>query len=232
MTVSEIYTAVRCCIDEEDANPSSLADSTTLGSDSTLMNDIIRNKIPAALRWVTLYAPSDALSGGSSGGGGGSSSTTIDIIQEDSLAATNNTLTPTKTLLRVVRVRGSAWDRAILGDTLIKEDSDEYLQLSDTHGAAATNDRPQAALVNTQTKKVEVWPGTGTFTLTYIRALTASEISNISDSTTVNLPTLVETSFIYYLAYLLCCAYGDGRAKSMFEIATMNLGRTDDKQRQ
>lgn len=241
MTVSDIYTAVRCCIDEEDANASSLANSTTLGSDSTLMNNIIKNKIPAALRWVTLYAPSDALSGGSSGGGGGGGSTTLDIIAEETsggsgdseIQISGNTITPRKTLIRVVRVKGSSWSRAILGDSLISEDSDEYLQLSDTHGAAATNDRPQAALVNTKQKKVEVWPHTNnSFTLTYIRALTASEIDNISDSTNVTLPALVETSFIYYLAYLLCCAYGDGRAKSMFEIATMNLGRTDDKQRQ
>ena len=242
MTVDKICEAVRCCIDEEDANASSLANLTTLGSDSTLMNNIIKNKIPAALRWVTLYAPSDALSGGSSGGGGGGGSTTLDIIAEETsggsgdseIQISGNTITPRKTLVRVVRVKGSSWSRAILGDSLISEDSDEYLQLSDTHGAAATNDRPQAALVNTKQKKVEVWPHTNnSFTLTYIRALTDSDLSGLNVGTTnVNLPDLVETSFIYYLAYLLCCAYGDGRAKSMFEIATMNLGRTDDKQRQ
>lgn len=240
MTVSEIYTAVRCCIDEEAANASSLADSSALGSDSTLMNHIIKNKIPAAVRWVALYAPAETLSGDtSSGSGGGGSSTGVDIIVEETTSSgggaeiSGNTITPGEALVRLVRVRGDQWHRSVLGDSLIKEDSDEYLQLKDTNGAAATNDRPQAALVNTKEKKIEVWPAVNnTFTITYIRALTDADMSTITDGTDVNLPTTLETSFIYYLAYLLCCAYGDGRAKSMFEIATMNLGRTDDKQRQ
>lgn len=236
MTVGNIIKAVRWCIDEESVNVSNLEDASAFDdgeTDTEMMNNIIKNKIPAALRWVCLYAPSDQLSGGSSsGGGGGGGSSTLDILQEDSLSAANNILTPTKTLVRVIRVTGGDWHRAVLGDSLIKEDSDEYLAAHDTNGAEATADRPQAALVNTKQKKVAVFPSTGTFTLTYIRALSAEDISSISDNTNVNIPTLVETSFIYYLAYLLCSAYGDARARSMFEIATMNLGRTDDKQRQ
>lgn len=249
MIVDKICEAVRCCIDEEPVNASHLDGASAFDFDGQttdigLMNTIIKNKIPAALRWVTLFAPSDALSGGSSSGGGGGvgGSTTINIIVEESptgtgddhINITDNVITPHRTLIRVVRVRGSQWHRSILGDSLIKEDSDEYLQLKDTNGAAATNDRPQAALMNTKEKKVEVWPhANNSFTLTYIRALTESDLNGLNVGTTdVNLPALVETSFIYYLAYLLCCAYGDGRAKSMFEIATMNLGRTDDKQRQ
>ena len=42
--------------------------------------------------------------------------------------------------MRVVRVKGTGWHRAILGDSLIKEDSDEYLQLRDDSGAEATAD--------------------------------------------------------------------------------------------
>jgi hypothetical protein len=53
-----------------------------------------------------------------------------------------------------------------------------------------------------------------------------------NDSTEVGIPTQVETSFIYYLAYLLLTAYGDARAKGMYDVATLNLGRTEDKQRQ
>lgn len=238
MTVGNIIKAVRWCIDEEAVNAANLADASVLDGfaieDCALMNNIIRNKIGDALRWVCLYAPADQLSGSSSSSGGGSSTATaIDIIQEDTLTATNNVLTPTETLIRVVRVKGADWHRAILGDTLIKEDSDEYLQLRDENGAAATADRPQAVLVNTKQKKVEVWPGTGQFVLTYIKALSASDLSNLdNDQTEVGIPTNVETSFIYYLAYLLCTAYGDTRAKSMFDNATLNLGRTEDKQRQ
>ena len=240
MTVGQIIKAVRWCIDEEAVNAANIEDVSAYDfdggthTDLGLMNNIIRNKIPAALRWVCLYAPAEQLSGVSgSGSGSGSSSNVIDIIHEDSLTATNNVLTPTETLVRVVRVKGTGWHRAILGDSLIKEDSDEYLQVHDTNGAEATVDRPQASLMNTKTKKVEVWPGTGTFTLTYIKALSTSDLGNLNnDSTEVWIPTQVETSFIYYLAYLLLTAYGDARAKGMFDVATLNLGRTEDKQRQ
>ena len=240
MTVGNIIKAVRWCIDEEAVNAANIEDVSAYDfdggthTDLGLMNNIIRNKIPAALRWVCLYAPAEQLSGVSgSGSGSGSSSNVIDIIHEDSLTATNNVLTPTETLVRVVRVKGTGWHRAILGDSLIKEDSDEYLQVHDTNGAEATVDRPQASLMNTKTKKVEVWPGTGTFTLTYIKALSTSDLGNLNnDSTEVGIPTQVETSFIYYLAYLLLTAYGDARAKGMYDVATLNLGRTEDKQRQ
>ena len=241
MTVDNIIKAVRCCIDEEAVNPSGLADVSAYDfdqgthTDLGLMNNIIMNKIPAALRWVCLYAPAEQLSGGgSTGETEGETSNTINIIEEETFTTvTNNTITPDKTLIRVIRVKGNKWHRAILGDSLIKEDSDEYLALNDTNGATATEDRPQAALVNTREKKVEVWPATGnTIRLTYIRAITAEDIASMTTETDIGVPTLVETSFIYYLAYLLCSAYGDERAKSMFDIATMNLGRTDDKQRQ
>lgn len=240
MTVGAIIKAVRWCIDEEAVNAAEIEDVSAFDfdggthTDEGLMNNIIRHKIPAALRWVCLYAPADQLSGvSSSGSGSGSSSNAIDIIHEDSLSATNNVLTPSQTLVRVVRVKGTGWHRAILGDSLIKEDSDEYLQVHDTNGAEATVDRPQASLMNTKVKKVEVWPGSGTFTLTYIKALSTSDIQNLDDDTTeIGIPMQVETSFIYYLAYLLCTAYGDGRAKSMFDIATLNLGRSEDRQRQ
>jgi len=239
MTVGSIIKAVRWCIDEEAVNAAHLADVSAYDfdggtTDTGLMNNIIRNKIGDALRWVCLYAPAEQLAGsGPSGEAEGTAARPIDIIQEDTLTATNNVLTPTETLIRVVRVKGADWHRAILGDSLIKEDSDEYLQLRDENGAAATADRPQAVLVNTKQKKVEVWPGNGQFVLTYIKALSASDLSNLdNDQTEVGIPTNVETSFIYYLAYLLCTAYGDTRAKSMYDNATLNLGRTEDKQRQ
>lgn len=235
MTVGEIIKSVRWCIDEEAVNMSEIADVSAydfeggIHTDIGLMNNIIRHKIPDALRWVCLYAPAEQLSGGS-----GSQQDSIDVIHEDAtLTAAGNVLTPSKTLVRVIRVKGTGWHRAILGDSLIKEDSDEYLQVHDTNGAEATIDRPQAALVNTKEKKVEVWPGNGTFSLTYITTLSSTDIQNLdNDNTPVGVPVQVETSFIYYLAYLLLTAYGDARAKNMFDVAMLNLGRKEDKQRQ
>ena len=235
MTVGEIIKSVRWCIDEEAVNMAEIADVSAydfeggIHTDIGLMNNIIRHKIPDALRWVCLYAPAEQLSGGS-----GSQQDSIDVIHEDAtLTAEGNVLTPSKTLVRVIRVKGTGWHRAILGDSLIKEDSDEYLQVHDTNGAEATIDRPQAALVNTNEKKVEVWPGNGTFSLTYITTLSSTDIQNLdNDNTPVGVPVQVETSFIYYLAYLLLTAYGDARAKNMFDVAMLNLGRKEDKQRQ
>ena len=235
MTVGEIIKSVRWCIDEEAVNMAEIADVSAydfeggIHTDIGLMNNIIRHKIPDALRWVCLYAPAEQLSGGS-----GSQQDSIDVIHEDAtLTAEGNVLTPSKTLVRVIRVKGTGWHRAILGDSLIKEDSDEYLQVHDTNGAEATIDRPQAALVNTNEKKVEVWPGNGTFSLTYITTLSSTDIQNLdNDDTPVGVPVQVETSFIYYLAYLLLTAYGDARAKNMFDVAMLNLGRKEDKQRQ
>lgn len=224
MTVGDIIKAVRLCIDEEDSNPSSLANQGVLGSDNALMDNIIKAKIGDAIRWICLYAPAELLSNTEA-----SVQDSIDLIYEENLTPSGNLLTPTKTLLKVVRVGCSNWHRAILGDSLLKEDSDEYLQLRDVNGAEATNDRPQAALINTKQKKVEVWPATNnTFTLTYAKALSATELNNIvtTATTKVNVPVLVETSFIYYLAYLVLTAYGDARRESMLEIAMQNLGKS------
>lgn len=226
MTVNDIVKAVRWCIDEEGLNVSHIDDASAFdygSGDEGLMNNIIKAKIPDALRWICLYAPSELMSSS----GDTSAEGSVDLIIEENLVPTNNLLTPNKTLTKVVRVKGSNWHRAILGDSLLKEDSDEYLQLRDNNGAEATNDRPQAALINTKQKKVEVWPAIGnTFTLTYAKALSATELNTITTTNaTINVPVLVETSFIYYLAFLLLSAYGDARREGMLEIAMQNLGK-------
>ena len=252
MTVGNIIKSVRWCIDEESLNMAGLAAASAFDfdgdvTDTGLMNNIIRNKIPAALRWVCLYAPAEQLSGGSTATagqtGGGTTPTTIDIIKEETeKTATNNLIKLDVAFIRLLRVRGKKWHRAVMGESVLREDSGEYLQLHDENGAEATIDRPQAALINTKQKSVEVWPASYTsngssvsdkFTVTYVVTPSVSELENLDkDETEVGIPPMVETSFVYYLAYLLLSAYGDARAKSMFEIATLNLGRTDDKQRQ
>ena len=233
MTVGKIIKAVRWCIDEEAVNASNIADVSAYDfdggthTDEGLMNNIIRHKISDALRWVCLYAPAELLSV--------SSSSSTDIIQEDgALAASGNILTPSKAIVRVLRVKGTGWHRAVLGESLLREDSEEYLQVRDSFGAAATKDRPQAVLINTKVKKVEVWPAEANdrFSLTYITDPSSASYNVDNDSTDIAVPYLVESSFIYYLAFLLLAAYGDGRAKNMYDVAVTNLGRREDKQRQ
>lgn len=201
MTYSDIYKAVRWCFDEE--TPS-----------DTLMNNIIKAHVGDALRWVCLHAPSELLTGTDS-------ASLSSYVKEISTTPVNSMITLPADYLRLVRVRGNLWHRSV--KDLISEDSEEYLQLSDENGASATIDRPQAALIETKNRKIELWPSvTSTVTLTYIATPTMQD--DTTDSSQVDVPSLACSSFIYYLAYLTLSAYGDERAARMLEIATANLG--------
>lgn len=226
MTVAKICENVRWCFDEEAYNGSDLAEATT---DSTLMDNIIKSKIGDALRWICLFAPAEQLSGGDS-----SSSSAINIIVDDTgNVPQNGRIAMGDGFIRLIRVRCSSWHRAIMGNSLLKEDSDEYMQLMDAYGAEATVDRPQAALIESAEKKVEVWPHASgsTYELTKLVMPSTEDTDSLEPTDDINIPTLLEPSFIYYLAFLTLSAYEDSRSARMLEIAKMNLGMTDDKQR-
>ncbi len=232
MKVVDIIKSVRWCIDEEAVDAVGFANASAYDfdngthTDNGLMNNIIKDKIGAALRWVCLNAPSTLLSCGDVTVAEGTSK--VELIKEETLqTVSDNLITPTNAPLRVIRVRGAYWHKAIMGEGLISEDSEEYLELRNSDGAEATIDRPQAALIHSKVKKIEVWPTTdaGNFTITYAVAPSATDVAALqTDSTEVNVPPMVETSFIYYLAYLLLVAYGDVRAERMLTIAKQNVG--------
>ena len=233
MTLSDIYKNVRWCFDEESVNGANFDAASAYSfdgetTDTGLMNNIIKAKLSDAIRWVCLFAPAEQLSGG-----GDDTGTSLNIVVDETgkYSDANHRIKLGNDFIRLVRVRGNLWHRAVMGDSLLKEDSDEYLQLMDSDGAAATKERPQAALIETAEKQVEVWPDMGAFELTKLRMPTASEIASLSDNSNVNIPPLLQTSFLYYLAFLVLSAYEDSRANSMLEIAKMNLGMTGDKQR-
>ena len=232
MTVQGIYQAVRLCYDEEAQNGSELAAGFTAASagDTALMNHIIKAKLGDALRWICLYAPAEQLSGGGSVEAG-SINIVEDVVQQS--VPEDGRISLGGNFIRLIRVRCSNWHRAVMGESLLKEDSDEYLQLMDAYGATATTDRPQAALIETAVKQVEVWPHVSgaKYDLTKLVMPSTSDLSNLGDGDTVNIPPLLQTSFLYYLAFLVLSAYEDSRAPRMLEIAKMNLGLTDDKQR-
>ena len=138
--------------------------------------------------------------------------------------------------IKLARVRVNGWHRAI--KTPIEEDSEEYLQLYDANGAAATADRPQAAIIDKAIKVLEVWPTGSSAEYTYVAAteaksfdVTTGEVGHEVTTTHYPLPPRAKTAFIYYLAFLVLSAYADSRAPRMLEIAKMNLGFTDNKQR-
>lgn len=232
MIVQNIYKRVRWCYDEEALNAANLDDVSAYdfdnaSTDNGLMNHIIKDKIGDALRWICLYAPAEQLSGG------GSVEGSINIVVDATgNIPSNGKIALGTNFIRLIRVRCSNWHRAVMGDTLLKEDSEEYLQLMDSYGAEATVDRPQAALIESAEKKVEVWPhASGTYELTKLVMPTPEDLDNLDDDDNVNIPPLLVSSFLYYLAYLTLSAYDDTRAGRMLEIAIQHLAKTNDRQR-
>lgn len=226
MKVVEIIKSVRLSMDEE---PQGSAEySAASAGDSPSLDNIIKQKLGDAMRWVSIYAPIEQLSGG-----GGDSSSGVSILKDLSgeLDASGRVRLG-KDFVRLVRVRCSDWHRSVMGDSLIREDSDEYLQLSDSY-AGATADRPQAVVIEKAEKEVEVWPHTqgNNYEITELVLPPASVYTDITPETDINIPPMVRTSYLYYLTFLVLSAYSDPRADRMLEIAKMNLGLDDDHQR-
>ena len=245
MTVKQIIKAVRWCIDEEAVNMANLADASAYDfedgahTDEGLMNNIIKSKIGDALRWICLYAPADLLGGTDEYVSGTTTPIATGILVD---MPTTGTLAPTPIVgtqagklvmpsdfVKLARVRVAGWHRAV--KNLLSEDSDEYLQLYDTNGATATEDRPQAALIEKSAREIEVWPTGTSAEYTYVANIDAEDVIKEREEggTTiayVALPPRVKTSFVYYLAYLLLSAYGDARAERMLQIAMQNLNVT------
>ena len=164
-------------------------------------------------------------------GGGASFTLPVDFIKLARVRVTNES------------IPSSNWHRAVKQP--ISEDSEEYLQLYDENGAKATYDRPQAAIIDKATKEMEVWPCTGvtashtvadTVNYTYVADVDLSDSMFETNAGTQQVPVWVthypipprvKTAFIYYLAFLVLSAYEDSRAKNMFEIAKMNIGKSE-----
>lgn len=222
MTVGDIIKAVRWCYDEEQMNSADFGNASS--NDNTLMDNIIKSKIGDAVRWICLYCAPEILGGSDDD----EEETGIMKDAEDDPSAIGQTgggtLEMPDDFIRLVRVRAEGWHRAVREP--FAEDSDEYLQLYDSNGAAATVDRPQAAIIDKTKKEIEVWPkGSGKVEYTYIAQpdITDDDVSSADD--VVALPPRAKTAFIYYLAFLVLSAYEDSRAARMLEIAKMNTGR-------
>ena len=236
MTIGKIIEAVRFCIDEEAQNGSNLA----YANDKTRMDGIIKDKIGDALRWVCLNAPVELLSGTDTVSGTTPVDTGIIVDKSGTFTASGtefiyNSMSGRTTgygrivtgedFIKLARVRVDGWHRAIINP--FAEDSEEYLQLFDEYGAMGTPDRPQGALINKKVKEIEVWPVSENDDVeySYVATIPDSDIDTSLDTNNVALPPNARTSFIYYLAFLLLSAYGDGRSTRMLEIAKMRLLR-------
>lgn len=220
MTVAQIISQVKWCIDHESRTDARLAD---LGED-TYMDNIIRARIPDALLWVTRMAASDARLGNvatATTTGGTltvkpySSAFDIGIITVPSSVAAAS----------VSRVRADTWHKAAT-PTLDTAD-DVFMMYDDT--AHATVDRPMAVVMLGNPVRVLIQPyTTGNVEVTYIGA--PANVDTSSDSTDVTIPTMLRTAFLYYVAYLLLTAYADTRAQAMLAVAVQSLGANNTNQ--
>lgn len=229
MDISNIVSRVRWAIDEEALTNESFLNASS--GDSTKMDNIIKASIGTALHWVCLHAPAEMLTG--------NDGTTAPTEQQKLIVDKTPTVAqipPTGTaiggsfslendFLRLVRVRGDNWHRAVM--TPISEDSEEYLQLRDENGAMATYDRPQAAIILRATKSIEVYPKPTTVNYTYVRDPLAGGAIDYTSETATDpfVPAKAQAALIYYIAFLVLSAYGDPRAARMLEIAMMNIGQ-------
>lgn len=228
MNIDDIVSRVRKAIDEEAVNNAGFTNASA--GDSTKMDNIIKASIGTALHWVCLHAPAEMLTGGD---GDEATDIIVDVPNEgitpttedipDSGTPIGQRITLEDDFLRLIRVRGSNWHRAIM--TPISEDSDEYLQLWDENGAAATTDRPQAALILSATKTLEIYPKPTSFVYTYVKDPLADGTDYSEGTEEPSVPTKAHGAFIYYIAFLVLSAYGDPRAARMLEIAMMNIGQ-------
>ena len=216
MTISEIINKVKWCIDHETHEDAKLADN---GEDS-YMDNIIRAKINDARRWLAV-ATSQSVTLSSSPSSSSSSVTTLTITPYDGFSGIAIiTIPESLSTVPISRVRLSSWHKSA---TPIPDTSNDALLMFD-ETAKGTADRPLATVMQGSPTRILVQPYTSTDTAEIVYIGIFSDIDTSSDDSTVEVPTIHESAFIYYIAYLLLTAYQDPRAQAMFAIAVQLTG--------
>lgn len=216
MTISEIINKVKWCIDHETHEDAKLADN---GEDS-YMDNIIRAKINDARRWLAV-ATSQSVTLSSSPSSSSSSVTTLTITPYDGFSGIAIiTIPESLSTVTLTRVRLSSWHKSA---TPIPDTSNDALLMFD-ETAKGTADRPLATVMQGSSTRILVQPYASTDTAEIVYIGIASDIDTSSDDSIVEVPTIHESAFIYYIAYLLLTAYQDPRAQAMFAIAVQLTG--------
>lgn len=215
MTISEIINKVKWCIDHETHEDAKLADN---GEDS-YMDNIIRAKINDARRWLAVATSQSVTL--SSSPSSSSSVTTLTITPYDGFSGIAIiTIPESLSTVPISRVRLSSWHKSA---TPIPDTSDDALLMFD-ETAKGTVKRPLATVMQGSPMRILVQPYTSTDTAEIVYIGISSDIDTSSDDSTVEVPTIHESAFIYYIAYLLLTAYQDPRAQAMFAIAVQLTG--------
>lgn len=205
MTKDEIIAEVRLCIDDATWNKSGLS----MPSDDAITDEIITSKIKYALVWLALNAPIDLMYD--------ESSIFLSDAYSDFKPGDKGVLTLPAGFVRLVRVRMPDWSKAVT--TPITEDSDQYL-MQDDPISKGTADRPVAAIVGTQPRKLELFPGIGDGV--EITSVIVPDFDSKGDG--VDIPQRLRPSFVYYIAFLTLAAFRDNDAATMLQIARINIG--------
>lgn len=217
MDIQSIITEVRMAIDEEDVGIGAHVDTAL----SYSLEEGVRTSAKQALRWLAMNAPATLLDGSDETGQAPGF-----IVTNNNPTVSGKTISLPDDFVRVVRVRANGWKRA--ATDCILDTSEEYLALGDDT-ATATADRPVAALVMDNPKKLELWPytsGSVTMTISCIPTYAISQLDKASLSTMVPIPPKAHLPFIYYTAYLLLLSYKDNAAAAYRDVALTALGIT------
>ena len=218
MTISEIINKVKWCIDHETHEDAKLADN---GEDS-YMDNIIRAKINDARRWLAVATSKSVTLSFSPSSLSSSSVTTLTITPYDGFPdiATIITIPLSLSTVTLTRVRLSSWHKAAI--PILDTSDDAMLMFDDT--AKGTLNRPLATVMQGSPTRILVQPYTSTDAAEIVYIGISSDIDTSSDDSTVDISTIHESAFIYYIAYLLLTAYQDPRAQAMFAIAVQLTG--------
>lgn len=223
MTVDEIIKQVRLCIDEESNNTSSISDE----KDDEYMDNIIKSKIPFAVNWLTTSASQSLVIPNNS---------SDDLIKDydtrekmaDGLQYTKDwdesngigcITFPSDKPIRLIRLRGSDWHKAIKQP--YEEDADEAIWMYDKT-AKGTPDLPLAVIVTGNPTRLLIQPNSEYVNLTFARYFSFDPETDASSD--LPIPDSARSAFIYYLAFLLLSAYEDTKASAMYTIALQQLG--------
>lgn len=217
MDVSEILKRVKAVIDEL----ANLGNQEVTGEENTQnLDTIIKDKIPYALNWVLQNAPQNKIDSSmvsSYGGGDTASENTLKVEK-----GYNDVVTVElpDNYLRVLSAKLSSW---FYSPTPVSEFSDVAL-MQQGRTTMGCPDKPVSVLCTEKGKSVlkmyTAEPG-DTVSVS-VQLINAPDVKDTD--TSVSVPSKLEKSFIYYIAYLTLLAFRDASAGSFYQVAASDLG--------
>jgi len=223
MDVSEILTRVKAVIDEL----SNLGNQDVTGEENTQnLDSIIKDKIPYALEWVLQNAPQNKIDSSMVSSYKGGSSEADGILKATRGYNDVVTVELPDSFLRVLSAKLSSW---FYSPTPVSEFSDVAL-MQQGRTTMGSPDKPATVLCTEGGKSVlkmyTAEPGDSVeVSVQLINAPTVNK-----NATAVSVPTKLEKSFIYYIAYLTLLAFRDASAASFYQVAASDLGAEDKNQ--